>query len=58
MRTTRTIELCQTPKRAARQAYLEIRAISVQVKPPQARKHLLSVTHNVVLVEEVGGARR
>ncbi len=43
------------PKRAARQAYLEIRAISVQVKPPQARKHLLSVTHNVVLVEEVGG---
>jgi len=55
LRTTRTIELCQTPKRAARQAYLEIRAISVQVKPPHARNHLLSVTYNVVLVEEVGG---
>ena len=55
LRTTRTIELCQTPKRAARQAYLEIRAITVQVKPPHARKHLPSVTYNVVLVEEVGG---
>lgn len=54
-RTTKTIELCQTPKRAARQAHVEIRAIAVQVKPPQARKHLLPVTHNVVLVEEVGG---
>jgi hypothetical protein len=55
LRTTKTIELCQTPKRAARQACLEIRAISVQVKPPHARKHLLPVTHSVVLVEEVGG---
>lgn len=55
LRTTKTIELCQTPKRAARQARLEIRAISVQVKPPHARKHLLPVTHNVVLVEEVDG---
>jgi hypothetical protein len=55
LRTTRTIELCQTPKRAARQAYLEIRAISVEVKPPHARKHLLPVTYHVVLVEEVGG---
>jgi hypothetical protein len=55
LRTTRPLELCQTPKRAARQAYLEIRAISVQVKPPHARGHLPSVTHNVVLVEEVGG---
>jgi Transposase DNA-binding/Transposase Tn5 dimerisation domain len=55
LRTTKTIELCQTPKRAARQARLELRAISVQVKPPQARKHLLPVTHQVVLVEEVGG---
>lgn len=53
--TTRTIELRQTPERAARQACLEIRAISVQVKPPHARKHLLPVTHNVVLVQEVGG---
>jgi len=52
---TKTIELSQTPTRAARQARLEIRAISVQVKPPHARKHLLPVTYNVVLVQEVGG---
>ncbi|MCY2968519.1 MAG: IS4 family transposase [Planctomycetota bacterium] len=52
---TRTIDLSQTPKRAARQAVLEIRAITVQVKPPHARAHLPSVTNNVVLVEEVGG---
>jgi Transposase DNA-binding/Transposase Tn5 dimerisation domain len=56
LRTTKTIDLCQTPKRAARQAHLEIRAICVQVKPPHARKHFLpSVTFNVVLVEEIGG---
>ena len=55
LRTTKTIDLCQTPKREARQAYLEIRAISVQVKPPHGRAHLSSVTYNVVLVEEVGG---
>lgn len=53
--TTRTIELNETPKRAARQAILEIRAITVQVKPPHARAYLPSVTHNVVLVTEVGG---
>jgi hypothetical protein len=56
LRTTKTIDLCQTPTRAARQAQLEIRALGVQVKPPHARKHLLpSVTFNVVLVEEIGG---
>ena len=53
--TTRTIELNQTPVRAARQAVLEIRAITVVVKPPHARAYLPTVTHNVVLVEEVGG---
>jgi hypothetical protein len=52
---TRTIELRATPQRAARQAHLEIRALTVEVKPPHARSHLPSVTHNVVLVEEVGG---
>ena len=52
---TRTIELSATPKRAARQAHLEIRAITVEVKPPRSRSRLASVTHNVVLVEEVGG---
>jgi hypothetical protein len=55
LRATKTIELCQTSKRAARQAHLEIRAITVDVKPPKSRKRLLSVTHNMVLVEEVGG---
>lgn len=53
--TTRTIELSETPNRAARRATLEIRAITVQVKPPHARAYLPSVTHNVVLVEEVNG---
>jgi len=51
----RTIELSQTPKRKARQAELEVRAIEVVVKPPHARSSLPSVTYNVVLVEEVNG---
>lgn len=55
VRTTRTIDLPQTPKRKARQAKLEIRAIRVTVKPPHARSHLPPVTYNVVLVEEVEG---
>lgn len=53
--TTRTIDLSQTPKRAARQAVLEIRAITVVVKPPHVRGNRPCVTHNVVLVEEVNG---
>lgn len=54
--TTRAIELPQTPTRAARTALLEIRALTVEVKPPHARKaRLPSITHNVVLAEEVGG---
>ena len=53
--TTRTVELPSTPKRQARTATLEVRALTVQVKPPHARSHLPSVTVNVVLVEEVGG---
>jgi hypothetical protein len=52
---TRTIELSATPKRAARQAHLEIRALTVVVRPPHARANLPAVTHNVVSVEEVGG---
>jgi hypothetical protein len=55
LRTTRSIDLPQTPKRTARRAELEVRAIEVKVKPPHARPHLPSVTYNVVLVEEVGG---
>ena len=52
---TRTIELNETSKRSARIATVEIRAVTVQVKPPHERSHLPSVTFNVVLVEEVGG---
>jgi hypothetical protein len=55
VRATRIIDLAQTPKREARQAHLEIRAIRVTVKPPHARRHLPSVTYNVVLVDEVNG---
>lgn len=52
---TQTIELSATPKRSARTAQVEIRALTVQVKPPHERSHLPSVTLNVVLAEEVGG---
>ena len=51
----KTIDLPQTPKRAARKAQLEIRALRVTVKPPHARSRLPTVTLNVVLVEEVNG---
>lgn len=53
--TTQTIELSATPQRKARTAQVEIRALTVQVKPPHERSHLPSVTLNVVLAEEVGG---
>lgn len=53
--TTQTIELGATPKRAARTARVEIRALTVRVKPPHERSHLPPVTLNVVLAEEVGG---
>ena len=55
LRATRTLELRGTPKRKARKAKLEVRAIQVTVKPPHARPYLPSVTYNVVLVEEVNG---
>lgn len=55
LRTTQTINLPRTPKRDARQATLEIRAISVTVRPPHERSSLPKVSYNVVLVEEVGG---
>jgi hypothetical protein len=51
----RTIELVETPKRKAREATVEIRAITVKVKPPHARSHLPSVTYNAVFVKEIGG---
>lgn len=53
--TTLTIELSQTPQRAARQAVLEVRAMTITVKPPHARSGLPAITHQVVLVEEING---
>jgi Transposase DNA-binding/Transposase Tn5 dimerisation domain len=53
--TTRSVELCATPKRSARIAHLEVRVLTVTVKPPHERPYLPPVTMNVVLVEEVGG---
>jgi hypothetical protein len=52
---TRDIDLPQTPKREARTATLEIRALTVDVKPPQQRSRLDHVRYNVVLVEEIDG---
>jgi hypothetical protein len=37
--TTRTIELGETPQRAARTAQLEIRVLTVEVKPPHERSY-------------------
>jgi hypothetical protein len=55
LRSTQTIELAATPKRTSRTATVEVRAITVQIKPPHARSRLPAVTANVVLAEEVGG---
>jgi hypothetical protein len=55
VRAERILDLAETPKRTARQATMEIRAITVKVKPPHARAHLPSVTYNVVFVKEIGG---
>ena len=55
LRSTQTINLPRTPKRAARTAQLEVRAIHVTVKPPHDRSYLPTVNYNVVLVEEVDG---
>ena len=52
---TRVIELNETPKREARIATIEVRALSVTVKPPHERPRLPAVTMQVVLAEEVGG---
>jgi hypothetical protein len=55
-RLTRSIDLPRTPQRAPRTALLEIRALTVTVKPPASRQaRLPAITHNVVLAEEVGG---
>jgi hypothetical protein len=53
VRVRRTIDLPQTPKRQARQAELEIRAITIELKPP--RNELQAVSQQFVLVREVNG---
>lgn len=55
VRMQQKLALQATPKRKARQATLEIRALELTVKPPHARSHLPQVQYNVVLAEEVGG---
>lgn len=53
LRTPQVVELAGTPQRPARQAILEVRALTVTVKPPNARSGLPAITHNVILVQEV-----
>jgi hypothetical protein len=55
VRFRRTIDLPQTPKRKARQAELEIRAITIEIKPPDSRSGLPAVSQQFVLVREVNG---
>lgn len=51
----RTIPLPQTPKRQGRQAELEIRAATIELKPPDPRSTLPAVQQQFVQVREVNG---
>jgi hypothetical protein len=55
VRLRRVIPLPQTPKRQARQAELEIRAATIELKPPDPRGTLPRVTQQFVQVREVNG---
>lgn len=55
VRLSRKVSLPSTPKRTARDAELEIRALTVQLRAPASRSHLGPVTLNVVLIEEING---
>ena len=55
VRVRRTIALPQTPKRPAREAELEIRALTIEVKPPDSRSDLPTVSQQFVWVREVNG---
>jgi hypothetical protein len=55
LRARETSMLPRTPKRAARQAVVEIRAKSVTLKHPKNRPGLASVTCNLVHVIEIDG---
>lgn len=52
---THVIALCATPKREAREARVEVRAIRTEVKPPNHRPNLDIITHNIILVCEIDG---
>ena len=53
MRTSRTVELPRTAKRAARTAVVEVRAATFTLKPPHRKSKLGEVTMNVVEVREI-----
>ncbi len=53
VRTTRTVELPRTHKRAARTAVVEVRAATFTLKPPHRKSKLGEVTVNVVEVREI-----
>lgn len=53
LRSRHVVELPGTPQRSARQAILAVRALTVTVKPPNARNQLPAVTHNMILVREI-----
>jgi len=55
LRFRKTIALPQTPKRTARQAELEVRAMPVTLRHPKNRKNFPEVNCNVVHVKEVHG---
>jgi hypothetical protein len=55
VRGRHTIDLVQTPQRAAREAEVEIRAKQVTIKPPHGRASLGVIKQNVVLVQEING---
>ena len=52
---TYTVELSATPKRSARTATLEVRALTVTLKPPSQRSRLPPLPVNYVLVQEIHG---
>ena len=55
VRTLDRVALSGTPQRPAREAALEVRAltVTVTVKPPHARNELPTITHKVILVQEL-----
>jgi hypothetical protein len=55
LRYKKTINLSQTPKRCARQAELEVRAMSVTLRHPKNRRDFPSVNCQIVHVKEING---